>query len=135
MKKSIIAKLYRRYLVKNTALFFIIIIVAATLFLLASWHLKIDVIDTYIGNNGDRKIVINEIIDYPFQSFYVYKNKSEDVEKCLVTDIEYFDEQYTLIIPDKNIKFDGNVYVDIIKSETTLLKLILGIDDKYITKK
>lgn len=130
--------LYEKYLVKSHFLYWIVIICGLTLFLSVSWSIPVDRIETLEATYVDGNILINEIFEYEYDYIYIYKSKSESVIKCKITDIEYVDDQYTLIHvieSQQNVRLEGNIKLDLVSGKSNLLKIILGIEQKYMEKR
>jgi len=129
---------YERFLVKSHLLYWVVIIAWILIFVVISTAIPIDVLETLEGNYISEGIILNEIYEYNEDYLYVYKSKSDIVERCNVSDIEYIDGQYTKInitgISDY-VAYEGNVKIDLIVGKTNLLRIILGIDQKYAEKR
>lgn len=130
--------LYEKYLVKSHYLYWIVIICGLTLFIAASWRIPVDRIETLEATYVDGSILINEIFKYEYDYIYVYKSKSENVIKCEITDIEYVDDQYTIIHVkerQQDVLLEGNIKLDFVSDKSNLLKIVLGIEQKYMEKR
>ena len=130
--------LYEKYLVKSHFLYWIIIICGLTLFIVASWNISVDRVETFEATYVDDNILINEIFEYKYDYVYFYKSKSKTVIKCEIMDIEYVDDQYTIIHfkeSQQNVHLEGNIKLDVVSGKSNLLKIILGIEQKYMEKR
>lgn len=130
--------LYEKYLVKSYFLYWIVIICGLILFIAASWGIPVDRIETLEATYVDGSILINENFEYEYDYIYVYKSKSDNVIKCEITDIEYVDDQYTIIHvkeSQQNVRLDGNIKLDFVSGKSNLLKIVLGIEQKYMEKR
>ena len=123
---------------KSHYLYWIVIICGVTLFIAASWRIPVDRIETLEATYVDGSILINEIFEYEYDYIYVYKSKSENVIKCEITDIEYVDDQYMIIHvkeSQQSIRLEGNIKLDLVSGKSNLLKIVLGIEQKYMEKR
>lgn len=130
--------LYEKYLVKSHLFYWVVILCGLILFVTISWNIEIDHIGSFEATYVDGNILLNDIFEYKYDYIYVYKNKSERVSKCEIKYIEYIDNQYTLInLTEKlqNISFEGNIKLDFVYGKTNLLKIVFGIDQKYMEKR
>ena len=130
--------LYEKYLVKSHLFYWVVILCGLILFVTISWDIEIDQIGSLEATYVDGNILLNDIFEYKYDYIYVYKNKSETVSKCEIKCIEYIDNQYTLINLTEelqNISFEGNIKLDFVYGKTNLLKIVFGIDQKYMEKR
>lgn len=129
--------LYEKYLVKSHFSYWSVVLFGFVLFFVASWSIPVDRIETMEATYVDNRILINEIFEYEYDYVYVYKNKSKRVMKCQISGIEYVDEQYTIIhLKEDQHKgyFDGNIKLDFVSGKSNLLKIVLGLEQKYTEK-
>ena len=135
--KKAILKLYERNVVRKHWLYysFILICVCFSLFLL--FTTKVAVIEKFSGVAADDRIIVNEIVDYPIKTIYVYQNRSDMVVRYAVTDVEHVDQSYTVLFIEEvseNVRFEGTIYIDIENGYINLLDVVIGSEKRYVEK-
>ena len=130
-------RFYTKYVVKKPIVF--VVFVALGIFLLCYLVLntKVAVIDTYEGNYAENRLIINEVVEYPFEEIYAYNRRSELVLKYNVERIEVIDNDYTVVFID-NLSYEnqlqGVIKVDIPKEYVSLFSIIIGTENRYVEK-
>ena len=134
MNPKHIKKMYYRYLVKNPFLYYAYLIIWSGLILAAVQNIEIDIVDTYLGMSSENRILINERIDYSIEEVYVYKSKNKETYKYNIVEVENIENNMMLLVADKDISLDGNVYIDIISDKAVIGDIVAGNRRKYITQ-
>lgn len=132
MKK--IEQLYDRYIVKSIWTYVLFIIVCFSLILVSITATKVPVLETFEGNIEGNRVIINEIIDYSVSNIYVYKTRSDNLNKYSISKTDVIENRYTVLYiknADSYEKMDGIVHIDMEKTQASLLFVILGIEKKY----
>ena len=128
-------KLYLRCMIKSPLLFFSMLILVIASFILLAMTTEIDIVQTYDGSFSGNRIILNEILSEPAEIVYVYKNRGERILKLSITEMDSEDEQYTILYFDEKADteyYDGKIKLDVVKEQSTLLRIMLGIDQKII---
>ena len=95
-----------------------------------------EIIDTYNGSYSDNKIIINETVDNPLEKFYVYRSRNDRIYTFHKGEKEYLDDFTIIYVDNESVKdiftLNGNVKIDVIVGEATLLEVLFGIQKKYV---
>ena len=135
--KKLVVHLYNKYIVKSISVYLLLIVLGIVTFLHLTLTTQIALLETYEGISTQNRIVVNEVVDYPFQRVYVYQNRSENVVGYNVFDVQYIDDSFTVIFVDSVDQFDsfeGVVRVDIEKGMVSLFHVVLGMEKRYVGK-
>lgn len=117
------SRLYVKYLIKTPVIFFLFLFTGVALFLYLTLHVNLDVTESY------EAFIVEDIVTIPGEhevdsdTIYLYNDRNEVVYQ---TEIEnaIIQDGNTVIDVENSYDLSGEIYVDIVVGEETLLERI-----------
>lgn len=129
---------YSKYVVKSILLYLAFIIIGVSLFLILSMNTQVSIIETFDGTYADDRLILYEVVDYPIEKVYAYKDRSDFVVTYNVLKTEIMDGQNTVLFVDKKekaVELNGTITIEAEKGHTSLLSIVLETEKRYVVKK
>ena len=94
-------RFYSKYVVKNIWLYIAFVIIGIGLFLILAMNTKVSIIETFEGTYADDRLILYEVVDYPIEKVYAYKDRSDFVVTYNILKTEIMDGQNTVLFVEK----------------------------------
>lgn len=130
-------RFYSKYVVKNIWLYIAFVIIGIGLFLILAMNTKVSIIETFEGTYADDRLILYEVVDYPIEKVYAYKDRSDFVVTYNILKTEIMDGQNTVLFVEKKekaVNLNGTITIEAEKGYTSLLNIVLGIEKRYVVK-
>lgn len=127
---------YLRNIIKSHKIFLVFLALGLFTFLAFANTISIEKVITYSGTYTGDRVIVNGEIPYSSEKIYVYKNRGEKVHRYKVLHKERVDDFTLLYVHgQKSDSLAGNVKIDLVYDQTTLLDVLLKLDFKYYKEK
>ena len=114
---------YVRYIIKNSATFYLFVLIGVILFVYLSLNIKLDVMESVQAEVSGGQVIIDGEYTPLSDTVYLYTDRNEDMRKVTVKDAE-FDGETTVLYIDGDISVTGSINADIVVGKQTLLGLV-----------
>ena len=124
-------RFYSKYVVKNIWLYIAFVIIGIGLFLILAMNTKVSIIETFEGTYADDRLILYEVVDYPIEKVYAYKDRSDFVVTYNILKTEIMDGQNTVLFVEKKekaVNLNGTITIEAEKGYTLILFLELKKD-------
>lgn len=117
--------LFVKYIIKSPILYYGYLIFFFVFIIFAANYIKLDVRETLPGVLKDNQIILDKRIKSPIDDeIFIYKDKSQNVWKEKVLNVNTKNGQTYLTIQNKTNKLSGNVTVEFVTEKRTLIHIL-----------
>jgi len=123
--KSKLKKMYVKYVIKSSILYYFFLLFGVALFLFLSLNLRLDVRESFNGTIEEQKIIIYGEHAPICNVIHIYENRNDAIYAVVVDEVVFQNNNTVLKLNDnENLVFVGDVQVELTVRQQTLFERI-----------